>query len=396
MIYDATKTRSNSNLLSARRKLLLQFSARLSPRHPSFLWPCSDILILIQDDLINDLRLGEAYETGISKGDDSYLHSFLKELLARLEKYLETSPNEEEFEINGDLLATYAMLKATSNVNQPGSRSVTHYLPCSRSSKGSLSATDLFPKCDVIRMEEEATTISRGTTGLKTWEASLRLAGHLVANPHLLECSSQEMTKKKTILELGCGVGLLGVVARYLSPSQHHIIMTDLDGEVLEKAQKTVEVHWCENGGLDVHSLDWLEVQEQQQDICHWLDNEVKPDIVLAADIVFDPSLIAPLCSVLDRILRKNEEGMNTRLPFALIASTIRNPSTFQLFRETLTNFDLHAVDVDLTFPMIDLNTLELAKADSHPGSDCISLFPSTHDANTDGQVSLLRITSNR
>lgn len=399
MVNDATQINSSNNtslLLNARRKLYLQFSARLAPKHAGFFWPSSDILIRIQDDLIEDLKLGDYYQAGLSSGDDAYLQIFLKELIARLEKYLESIQNEEELEINGDLLATYAMLMATANSNQPGCRYVTHYLPGSNSLKPSILSTNLLPGWNMIRMEEEGTTISRGTTGLKTWEASLRLAGHLVANPDLLKCSSQDTSRKATILELGCGVGLLGVVARYISPPDHNIIMTDLDGEVLDKARKTAEVHWNQEAGLEVHSLDWIDVQEQEQTICHWLDHEAKTDIIIAADIVFDPLLIAPLCSVLARILHRGGKASDTNanLPFALIASTVRNPSTFQLFRETLEKFDLHVVEIELSYPMIDLNTLELAKSRTILATDQIHLFPSTHDAKMDGQVCLLRITS--
>ncbi|PWN35837.1 uncharacterized protein FA14DRAFT_172440 [Meira miltonrushii] len=400
MVQDAAQISQSitASLLNARRKLFLQFSARLAPKHPGFCWPSSDVLIRIQDDLIEDLQLGDSYEAGISSGDDAYLQSFLKELLARLERYLEAIPNEQELEINGDLLATYAMLMATANSNQPGSRSVTHYLPVSKSFTGSSSFTPLLPGWNAIQMEEEGTTISRGTTGLKTWEASLRLAGHLVAHPGLLEGPSHDMSRKATILELGCGVGLLGVVARYLSPPNHKIIMTDLDGEVLDKARKTAEEHWYQSEGLQVHSLDWIDVQEQEQATCQWLDHEAKPDIVIAADIVFDPLLIAPLCSTLALILHRGEKAsnMHANLPFALIASTVRNPSTFQLFRQTLAKYNLHTVEVDLSYPMIDLNTLEQVKADSNLGMDKIPLLPSTHDAKTDGQVCLLHITSKR
>lgn len=405
MVIEARNDKSSKfeSHLSARRKLFFQFSARLLPRHPSFHWPEGNLLFLIQDDLINDLGLADTHTSeGINTGNDAYLQSFLKELLARLEKYLQSCPNdEEELEINGDLLALYATLMATANAGKPGARTVTHYLPGSGFLKDDIASMHLLPGWQAIQIEEEGTTISRGTTGLKTWEASLRLAGHLFANPSLLTNLSPNETRKTTILELGCGVGFLGVVARLLSPTQHRIIMTDLEGEVLEKTRKTVKEHWNENKGLEVQSLDWIEVQEEEEVICHWLDEKVKADIVLAADIVFDPSLIKPLCSVLSRILhsrKEEEEPVNEskgfRWPFALIASTVRNPSTFQLFRETLASFNLDAVEADLQCPKVDLNTLQVNQGEVSFDADTISLFPSSHVAATDGQVKLMHITS--
>lgn len=89
-------------------------------------------------------------------------------------------------------------------------------------------------------MLEENTTIARGTTGLKTWEASLRLAAHLFACPDILEGAN--------ILELGCGTGFLGLVAANITQSPlGSTVLTDLDGQVLERARHTIAMSKCGN-----------------------------------------------------------------------------------------------------------------------------------------------------
>lgn len=242
--------------------------------------------------------------------------------------------------MNGDLLERYATLMAVNSscgvAAQPSSRLVTHFFPNfdrrHARKESDQSYAKVLPGWRSLCMVEEGTTIARGTTGLKTWEASLRLGGYLVTNPGLLDASQQ------TVLELGCGTGFLGVMAASLRASeQTRIVMTDLDGQVLEKAKQTVEsnVDRCfTDANVELAPLDWIDVQHGQQEACCWLDN-VQATLILAADIVFDPALVAPLCSVLKRALC----SPISPAPVALVSSTVRNEATFAFFVSTLGTF---------------------------------------------------------
>ena len=56
----------------------------------------------------------------------------------------------------------------------------------------------------------------------------------------------------RRVVELGCGVGLLGAS---LAPYSSHVTMTDHHSSVLDSARTTVEVNKLRN--VDVVGLDW-------------------------------------------------------------------------------------------------------------------------------------------
>jgi predicted nicotinamide N-methyase len=65
-----------------------------------------------------------------------------------------------------------------------------------------------------------------GTTGLRTWQASVRLANHLLAQP--------DMLAGKRILELGSGTGMLSIlIAKIQQLRSGSLIATDHDEAVL-------------------------------------------------------------------------------------------------------------------------------------------------------------------
>ena len=73
-----------------------------------------------------------------------------------------------------------------------------------------------------------------------TWEASLRLAAHVVASPHVWQKSDA------CILELGSGAGFLGLVCARLFDTLPHtdakLYLTDLEGQVLDRLRETAQL----------------------------------------------------------------------------------------------------------------------------------------------------------
>lgn len=68
--------------------------------------------------------------------------------------------------------------------------------------------------------------------------------------------------------------------------------------------------------------LDWNEIED--------LNINITPDIIIGADIVYDPLIIEPLCNVLDKFCNiKNVTEI-------YIASVIRNEETFYGFLKML------------------------------------------------------------
>lgn len=69
-------------------------------------------------------------------------------------------------------------------------------------------------------------------------------------------------------------------------------------------------------------SLDWNKFDD--------IPVNLNPDVIVGADIIYDPALIEPLCKVLKTFFDRN-----TALVI-YVASVIRNPDTFDLFLKTL------------------------------------------------------------
>ncbi|CAJ1075598.1 protein-lysine N-methyltransferase EEF2KMT [Xyrichtys novacula] len=175
----------------------------------------------------------------------------------------------------------------------------------------------ILPGGDAVSLLENVAFISEGTTGLVTWEAALYLAEWALDHQHVFT--------GRTVLELGSGVGLTGItICRSCSPSR--FIFSDCHPSVLQKLRKNVEL----NGLMEqtapvvsVEELDWMAVTEEEI-------KQLRADVVIAADVVYDPDVVEALVKLLSKILRCSV------LHEVLICSTIRNPKTYSSFKQQL------------------------------------------------------------
>jgi hypothetical protein len=149
---------------------------------------------------------------------------------------------------------------------------------------------------------EDVAFISQGTTGLSTWTASLRLLEFFGNHLNLLE--------SKKILELGSGAGLLGMALSCMGADK--VILTDCLDIVLQRLDENIILNNLQTRCQTLF-LDWT--------LCEEFDISDNLDLVIAADVVFDPSIIIPLVSCISLL----------KTP-CLIASTERNSDTFRLF----------------------------------------------------------------
>lgn len=159
-----------------------------------------------------------------------------------------------------------------------------------------------------VSIQETPRVISgQGTTGARTWNAALLLA--LLLNT---ESRFEGAFEDSTILELGAGTGLVSA-ALAKKWSQHNprkIIITDGDAGVVEKLPLTVELNGVESHDIECVQYLWGETQ---------LDEKV--DVVLGADIVYDPSVLGIL---LDTLAGFFDAGAQ----YAIISRSDRNPET--------------------------------------------------------------------
>jgi predicted nicotinamide N-methyase len=115
--------------------------------------------------------------------------------------------------------------------------------------------------------------------GLLLWESSVGLSQRLAEEPSLVQ--------GKRVLELGAGTGLPGLVARSLGAS---VWQTDQ----LEDVLKVAALNEQENAlaGIRRFRADWR----------NWVE-PTSFDVILGADILYDPAMYGSVAAILDRSL---------------------------------------------------------------------------------------------
>ncbi|THH33146.1 hypothetical protein EUX98_g1047 [Antrodiella citrinella] len=175
---------------------------------------------------------------------------------------------------------------------------------------------------------ESRKLIEEGTTGFTTWPASMVLADYLT--------SHSDLVSGKSVLELGSGIGLLGIVVATLqvrSQLSSRLCLTDVRPDVLDRCQNNLTLPCnisSSHPALSCLLLDWTDAFDKltnqgTSDIMSGLDH----DLIIGADIVFDPVIIPALVATLSLALQNKE---NTS---ALLALTVRNAATIAEFLST-------------------------------------------------------------
>ncbi|GAB6020464.1 Protein fam86a [Chamberlinius hualienensis] len=175
---------------------------------------------------------------------------------------------------------------------------------------------------EYIAIKESNSFVVNGSTGLVTWQAGKALAEWAICNKHLL--------RSKVLLELGCGLGLTGIViSKTCQPTKY--IFTDTHPRVINQLEHNISV----NFNFETTSHDTTLCKMASSIVvseCDWLDeaafNQLKaaylPDVVLAADVVYDVTIIPSLVKVLNCFL--------TPSAVAYVACTVRCEETLACF----------------------------------------------------------------
>jgi hypothetical protein len=159
------------------------------------------------------------------------------------------------------------------------------------------------------------------------------------------------------------------------------------------------------SAGSDVQllDLDWVELEQEVKD--GKTDDKLvsanivqaspmqalsafAPNLILGADIIFDPSIISPLVTTIKAALEAGAAASSAHVPQALIASTVRNVSTYSRFLALLDAADLVSEEVELQRCVVNAPTCDPLYEASPP----IVVFSSGHDEQREGTVKGLRI----
>ncbi|XP_004403316.1 PREDICTED: protein-lysine N-methyltransferase EEF2KMT isoform X2 [Odobenus rosmarus divergens] len=193
------------------------------------------------------------------------------------------------------------------------------------------------PSGDSVTLSESTAIVSHGTTGLVTWDAALYLAEWAIENPAAFA--------HRTVLELGSGAGLTGLAicktccpSTYVFSDCHSCVLEQLRGNILlnglslepdttdPERHPGHNAHDTESPRVTVAQLDWDVVTAPEL-------AAFRPDVIIAADVLYCPETVISLVRVLQRLSAclKDQQA-----PEAYIAFTVRSPETCWLFTNEL------------------------------------------------------------
>lgn len=139
--------------------------------------------------------------------------------------------------------------------------------------------------------------------GFRTWEAALALGDHLLSGQHPLE--------GRSVLELGAGTGFLSILSSKLGAKD--VTATDGSDKIVDLLKHNINLNTAGGHQLTAQKL-WFGSRDGLEERFF--------DLILGADITYDESVLAPLCSTLSRLLKTNRHAR------ALIAATVRREQT--------------------------------------------------------------------
>ncbi|KAG0667796.1 hypothetical protein C6P45_005382 [Maudiozyma exigua] len=166
-----------------------------------------------------------------------------------------------------------------------------------------------------------------GTTGFRTWEASLFLCSYILANKQLFEGNN--------VLELGCGTGICSILLSKLNIINENYV-TDGDSELVSnQLVKNFELN-----DILLKNREQKKIKLQRL----WWNEDTIPsdiDIVIGADITFDSTLFDALCQCLLQCLQN--------CSMCLISATIRNQETIDSFISITKSLGMRIEEIERT-----------------------------------------------
>ena len=203
-----------------------------------------------------------------------------------------------------------------------------------------------------IKILEAKKIIGSGpNTGLRTWEASLRLACYLHSHPELIQ--------NRNVLELGAGTGFLSIFcAAFLNPGT--VITTDGHEAVLESLKANIEQNaplYPPGVSVEIEKLYWGDEDDlnsivHKRNANHPGPEKIPPyDLIIGADISYDPEACKALASTLLTLTQANPDAK------ILISATQRNLKTLGDFLTTCQELSLRVEEVQYQVPPFDKQT---------------------------------------
>lgn len=175
------------------------------------------------------------------------------------------------------------------------------------------------------------------STGLTLWKASEYLCRYYLKKKHH---SANHYGEKQRILELGAGLGLVGILMHLIHTSST-VCVTDGDTNALAHLRDNLQRNSSKenSNNISCHQLLWghdsasafLEKQHGE-----------KFDVILASDILYAPCVIEPLWETIRVLLSRKPEAV-----FVMAFAKRDVPVTIDDFIEVAPEFDNKCMDKD-------------------------------------------------
>lgn len=285
--------------------------------------------LLKQDDIQRSLEQHFFTEANSSNMAVSYQIRTLDKIIQAIEDAVK-DPEEEGV---SDFLYQHRVVLALKQSNG---------LPALERSKSIYTAPQAVdaPAIQVVINEAKNIIGAGPTTGLRTWEASLRLAHYLFQH--------QRLIRNQKVLELGAGTGFLSLFCS-LALGAKSVIATDGADQVLDGLRENLSLNAAPFETNDEHSrpmvrkLRWEDTESLDAALTTDDGDSLIPDIILGADVTYHSDAHPPLAKLLAKISRTNPAAR------ILISHTDRNSETLDNFctmcRKEEPNFEIEEVD---------------------------------------------------
>ena len=129
-----------------------------------------------------------------------------------------------------------------------------------------------------------------------------------------------------TVVELGAGTGLVGLAVAAATQAKQ-VILTDGDPGVVQNLQANIDLNQNKN-------INKGQQQISAQQLLWNVDDPIAgTDLVLAADVTYDSSVIPLLVACLAQFLNPNPSSSSLSQPVVLVAATVRSEETLAVFK---------------------------------------------------------------
>ncbi|KFY80014.1 hypothetical protein V498_08862 [Pseudogymnoascus sp. VKM F-4517 (FW-2822)] len=246
----------------------------------------------------------------------------LKELVKRIEVSI---TDWEEESISDDLMNSFASLLTTTIPPEAIAAQEKSYVTYTLSNLlPSPSSSPSPPPADpptITILESRNLLGGTGTTGFRTWEASLQLSDFLCSP----SCPPDLCLRGKSVLELGSGTGYLSICcAKYLGAA--HVTATDGFDTVMTDLGTNLFINDLQDSALvSTRELKWGHALLGNEDAV-FLEEHQSPDTIIGADVTYDAAALPALVATLRDLFELFPKAQ------VVIASTVRNEETYGKF----------------------------------------------------------------